>query len=132
MATNPPSRAKEQVLRQSGTFNARAEQVQERLFQESDFFDPHDSVQVKYEMVRAIEKEDRPVARAARDFGLSRPSVYEAKERLAEEGMVGLLPQKRGPRRPYKLTEEVLGFAQESLEREPNLKWARLGEQIKE
>ena len=96
MATNPPSRAKEQVLRQGGTFNARAEQVQE-----SDFFDPHDSVQVKYEMVRAIEKEDRPVARAARDFGLSRPSVYEAKERLAEEGMVGLLPQKRGPRRPY-------------------------------
>ena len=43
---------KRQILRQTGTLNPRADQVTDELFSGSDFFDPNDLLQVKYEMLR--------------------------------------------------------------------------------
>src|SRR5438552_6583923 len=74
----PDSEAKRKALQASGTFNPRAARVQHPLFQQSPFFDPEDLLQLKYETVRALEVESCPLARAARDFGLSRPTIYEA------------------------------------------------------
>ena len=69
----PPDSKKIQALRSSGALNRDPEKVRHPLFSEHDFFDPHDMVQLKYETVRAIELDRRPIAQAALDFGLSRP-----------------------------------------------------------
>lgn len=86
------------------------------LFRDSAFFDPSDLVQVKYEMLRSVERDGRAVVEAAEAFGLSRPVYYVARELFNREGLPGLLPRKRGPKRPHKLTEETVvrnnsGFA---------------------
>jgi hypothetical protein len=41
-ASSKPLAAKLQALRESGTLNRRANQVQDPLFLEEDFFDPQD------------------------------------------------------------------------------------------
>ena len=67
-------------------------------------------MQVKYEMLRKVERQEASVAGAAASFGLSRQTYYTAGKALAEEGLVGLLPDKPGPRRAHKLTDEVLDY----------------------
>jgi hypothetical protein len=78
------------------------------LFHESLFFDARDLVQVKYEMLRRVRIDERQVSETAAAFGFSRPSFYAARSAFEQEGLPGLLPQKRGPRRAHKLTDEVL------------------------
>jgi helix-turn-helix protein len=82
--------------------------VTDPLFRESAFFDAHDIVQVKYEMLRRVRLDARRVSEAAADFGFSRPSYYAARAAFQRGGLPGLLPQKRGPRQPHKLTDDVL------------------------
>src|SRR6266496_29140 len=53
------SSAKQQALKAAGTFNPRADQVSHLLFQESDFFDPHDLLQLKYETLRGHVLDNR-------------------------------------------------------------------------
>ncbi len=102
-----PSR-KVEALQAQGTLHPRPQDVTDPLFRESTFFDPHDIVQVKYEMLRRVRLDARRVSDAAADFGFSRPSFYAARAAFQRGGVPGLLPQKRGPRRPHKLTDEVL------------------------
>ena len=71
----PPNPKKIQALSSAGALNRHPEKVRHPLFSEHDFFDPHDMVQLKYETVRAIELDSRPIAQAALDFGLSRPTM---------------------------------------------------------
>lgn len=80
------------------------------------FFDPNDLVQVKYEMLRSVQKEGRAVVEAAQAFGLSRPAFYVAQESFEREGLPGLLPRKRGPKGPHKLTEEALGVLVQAIQ----------------
>src|ERR1041384_2091504 len=54
------------------------EKVRHSLFAESVFFDANDVLQVKYEMLRSIQVEGGSIAGAAEEFGLSRPTGYEA------------------------------------------------------
>ena len=86
------------ALRQHGSLNPRPEGVGNDLFRTYDFFDPKDLVQVKYEMLRQVSVERGSVTEAAAQFGLSRPSFYEAQAAFQQDGLVGLLPEKRGPR----------------------------------
>ena len=51
----PPDPKKIQALRASGTLNPRPQKVRNPRFAETEFFDPHDLVQVKYETLRAVE-----------------------------------------------------------------------------
>ena len=67
-------------------------------------------VQVKYEMLRRVEVEKAPVTEAAAAFGLSRPAFYQAQHAVAQEGLAGLIPRKRGPHGAHKLTSAVLDF----------------------
>jgi hypothetical protein len=56
MPKTPNAEPKTQALRQSGTFNPRPQDVRDELFQEKEFFDARDLVQVKYEMLRRVSK----------------------------------------------------------------------------
>jgi transposase len=93
--------------------------VRHPLFQQSSFFDPEDLLQLKYETLRAVEVEKCPIAKAARDFGLSRPTIYEAQAQLEQQGLEGLLPHKRGPKAAHKLTDQVFQYLQEQAQAEP-------------
>jgi len=105
------SAGKTDALRRSGTLNPRAVKVQDPLFLGDRFFDPLDLAQVKYEMLRQVRNEAKPITQAAARFGLSRPAFYKAQQDFESEGLAGLLPKRRGPKRRHKLTPEILGFA---------------------
>ena len=112
---------KTERLKQQGALNRHPERVRAPLFQSHGFFDPHDLVQVKYEMLRQVRLEGAKKAAAAALFGLSRPTFYQAETAFARQGVAGLLAQPRGPKRPHKLTAEVMAFidARLSGERPP-------------
>src|SRR6201987_3545927 len=109
MATDSRQRARRQkALGEPGAPHPRPDTVPDPLFRDSAFFDPNDLVQVKYEMLRSVQKEGRAVVEAAQAFGLSRPVFYVTQELFQREGLPGLLPRKRGPKRPHKLNDEAL------------------------
>jgi transposase len=130
-AAVPPNPKKIQALRSSGALNRHPEKVRDPLFSAGGFFDPHDMVQLKYETVRAVEIEGRPIAQAALDFGLSRPTIYEAQQNLRQAGVEGLLAQKRGPKRARKLTPEVRRYLEELVGQKPELKAAVLVKRVR-
>lgn len=110
MAKPPRADPKQQSLREQGVLHRRADAVTDALFEQLDFFDPHDLLQVKYEMLRRVEADGYSVSAAAAVFGLSRPSFYEAQAAWQREGLAGLFPKKRGPHGGHKLTDEVVAF----------------------
>jgi transposase len=120
-----------QALRQSGTLNPFPETVRHPLFAESVFFDPHDLLQTKYEMLRCIQVDGRSIAGAAAEFGLSRPTVYEVQARFKAKGLEGLLPAKRGPQHPHKLTADVIKAVQGWRGEEPAIDAVELATRVK-
>ena len=132
MSTPPDHQAKRQTLHATGSFNPRAAEVKHASFQQSGFFDPEDLLQLKYETLRALEEKDYSIAQAAADFGLSRPTIYQAKQQFQEQGLVGLLPRKRGPKHPHKLTAEVRQHLQELVTAEPTLKPRELAARLQQ
>ena len=120
------------ALRAERSLNPRSGAVSDERFAGSEFLDPRDLVQVKYEMVRRVRVDGDTVARSAQEFGFSRPSFYEAAAALDAGGLAGLVPARPGPRRAHKLTDEVLTFARERLTADPALRSADLVELIAE
>ena len=100
------------ALLADGALNPSPEKVADPKFQGSEFFDPRDLVQVKYEMLRRVLVENASVTDAAGEYGVSRPTYYQAKANFDEAGVAGLVPKKRGPRGPHKLQGEVLTFVE--------------------
>jgi len=113
---------KSQALRQRDSLNPHPEKVADPLFTTSDFFDARDLVQVKYEMVRRVQVDHRPVSSSATAFGFSRPSFYQAQARLESGGLATLVPQRPGPRRRHKLDAEVMTFLQKLRSEDPSLR----------
>jgi transposase len=128
----PPDDAKRQSLREQGTLNPRPQAVTDHLFTASEFFDPRDLVQVKYEMLRRVEKEGRSISEAATRFGFSRPSFYQAQAAFQTGGLARLVPRKRGPKKPHKITAEVLEFIREARQKDPSLRTTDLVSRTKE
>ena len=108
----PPDEPKVQALRRHGALHPRPEAVQDEAFQSQEFLDPRDGVQVKYEMLRRHRLEGQRVSDVARSFGVSRQTLYLAAAAFDNEGLVGLLPRPRGPRRAHKCTDEVLDLVE--------------------
>jgi transposase len=121
---------KTEALRAQRTLNPRPEAVTDPGFVDSEFLDPRDLVQVKYEMVRRVRVDGDPVSHTAPAFGFSRPSFYEAAAALDGEGLAGLVPQRPGPRRAHKLTVETVEFAQASLDADSSLRATDLVQMI--
>ena len=114
-ATSDSKHPKVRALLEEGTLNPAPEKVHDAKFHDSEFFDPHDVVQVKYEMLRRVSVENASVTNATEEYGVSRPTYYQTKASFDESGIAGLVPKKRGPRGPHKLQGEVLAFIQEQL-----------------
>jgi transposase len=106
---------KVEVLREEGTLNPDPEDVRDPKFQDNEFFDPHDIVQVKYEMLRRVSVENASVSAAAEEYGVSRPTYYQTKASFDKAGVAGLAPGKRGPRGPHKFRGQALAFVQQQL-----------------
>lgn len=108
-----PSKA--DVLREEGTLNPTPEKVRDPKFGGGDFFDPRDIVQVKYEMLRRVSVDKASVTSVSDEYGVSRPTYYQARADFEETGLAGLVPKKRGPHGPHKIQAEVLAFLRTKL-----------------
>ncbi len=126
MKTPQEKEAKQQLLNEQNVLYQKADTVTDELFQTLDFFDPHDLIQVKYEMVRRVQKEGWSVTCAAATFGFSRISYYTTQHTIETRGRMGLMPKKRGPKQPTKLTDAVLKFIEQLLEQDPTLSSQKL------
>jgi len=107
--------SKADTLLDEGTLNSSPEKVIDPKFQQGEFFEPRDIVQVKYEMLRRVLVEKASVTDAAREYGVSRPTFYQARASFEQTGLVGLVPKKRGPQKPHKLRSEVLKFLKQHV-----------------
>jgi transposase len=132
MPNSKPNPGRREALRQQGTLHPRPEAVTDPLFQSGEFFDPHDLVQVKYEMLRRAEVDGAPVSQAASAFGFSRPTFYQAQGAFARAGLPGLIPLKKGPRRAHKLTAEILEFVTRLQAEQPDSRPAALAWAIRQ
>jgi transposase len=131
MIRRPPKPdPKQRALQESGTANPHAQDVQDPAFVDSDFFDPRDLTQVKYEMLRRVRTEGQSIAKATAMFGLSRPTFYKVQSDFNRSGLVGLLPAKRGPHGPHKITSEVARFIEQAAASGEDLDEQRLAERI--
>jgi transposase len=119
--SRPKRDPKTEALREHGSLHPHPEKVTDEAFTDSEFFDPRDLVQVKYEMLRRVRVDGQAVSRSAACFGLSRPSYYQAQAAYEAGGLSALLPKKPGPRRAHKLTDEVVAMLYETLRARPEL-----------
>ncbi|MFJ1260862.1 transposase [Cupriavidus sp. CuC1] len=103
------------MLAEDGTLNPAPDKVHDPKFQEGGFFDPRDAVQVKYEMLRRASIEKASVTEVSEEYGISRPTFYQARADFEEGGVAGLVPKKRGPRGPHKIQSDVLAFLMAQL-----------------
>lgn len=111
---------KTQALKRHGTLHPHPELVTDELFRDDAFFDSRDAVQVKYEMLRRAHVDGWAASRAAQEAGFSRPTFYEAKSAFEREGVAGLMPAPKGPRRAHKLTDAVMAFIAQRQAETPN------------
>ena len=126
------SNRKKKILDESGTLNPNPDKVSDELFQALAFFDNSDLLQVKYEMLRCVEKEGRTVSKAAQAFGFSRRHFYEIQKQFGQAGFQGLMPEKRGPRSAHKLSDQVLRFVAAAIDDDPTLKALALARLIQQ
>lgn len=101
---------KPDYLRKSGTLNPHPERVADPLFSNSTFFDPRDLLQVRYEMIRAHTR-PRTLKEVASQFGMSIATCARLKRKYREGGLQALIPGRRGPQGPHKITPDIVEFA---------------------
>ena len=107
---------KSKLLFEEGTLNASPEKVTDPKFHENEFFDPRDLVQVKYEMLRRVMIDKATVTHVVEEYGFSRPTYYQTQSSFEQAGIIGLVPKKRGPRGPHKLSDEIVTFLRQQVE----------------
>jgi transposase len=114
----PPKDDKTDRLRKDGALNPHPHKVSEKMFSDTalEFFDPRDLVQVKYEMLRVVDKQGRSVKQASEAFGFSRPAFYQAQSQFKQGGVTNLAKKRPGPKSAHKLTAEILAFIEEKRE----------------
>jgi transposase len=123
---------KAQALQHQGALHPHPEHVTDDLFVTREFFDPRDLVQIKYEMLRRVQREGHAVSRSAAAFGFSRPTFYQAQAAFQQGGLPALMPQKRGPKDAHKLTGDVLAFVRRARQDDPSLRPADLVSLVKD
>lgn len=116
MSRSKPQRDRESkivLLCEQGALHPDPDSVRDEAFRNHDFFDAHDRVQVKYEMLRRHQVEGRSVTEVAESFGVSRQAFYKAEAVFDTQGIPGLLPRRRGPKGAHKCTDEILDFVEQ-------------------
>jgi transposase len=124
---------KHKNLRQAGLLNEHPERVREGLFQDyPDFFDVHDLLQVRYEMLRSHLVDEREVVEVCASYGVSRQTYYTVQERFTLDGTSGLLLRRPGPRGPSKIKGEALAFIEQELSKVPRTSTVEIIETLRE
>jgi hypothetical protein len=77
--------------------------VQSGLFQESDFFRPHDRGQPKYEMLRGRWHEGHFITYVRKEFGYSRGPFYQALGAFRKDGLAALVDRPKAKIKPDKI-----------------------------
>ena len=121
-----------QSLGENGTLNTRITCVLDELFLDSEFFDPRDLVQVKYEMLRRVREDGLSVSKMSKMFGFSRVSYYQIQHAYDQQGLAGLMPRQRGPRHAHKLTEDVMAYILSNKSKNASLQATDLANRIKQ
>lgn len=68
-------------------------------------------------MLRRVSRDEQSVTEVAAEYGVSRPTYYQAKASFDDAGLAGLVPKKRGPRGPHKLRGDLLAFVEDHVVR---------------
>ena len=124
---------KTSALRRRHALNPKPQTVRDATFTTGNpFFDANDLVQVKYEMLRRVRQEDQRVSQVSAAFGFSRPSFYQAQSVFEESGLPGLVPQRPGPRRAHKLSDQVVDALEAALALDPTLTSTALVGRVRE
>lgn len=108
-------------LKRTGTLNPHPDFISDPLFKQNPFFDPKDLLQVRYEMLRRHNVEGVSIVDVATQFGISRPTVYQAQASFQETGLSGLLPKHRGPKQGHKLSAGIIEYVRSLRVSAPNL-----------
>jgi transposase len=124
--------AKFQFLKSRNALHPHPQRVRDPLFAGSEFFDPRDLVQVRYEMLRRHRIEGRAVAQVARAFGVSRQLFYLLERAFLSQGIYGLLPRKRGPKHARKCSLKVVQFLAERRGQQPPTPWDELAAEVQD
>lgn len=125
------SNQKTETLKANGSFNRHAAAVTAPLFRSNANFDPCDLVQVKYEMLRAVMRNEMNVTEASAQFGFSRAAYYKIEKSFDAAGISGLCLQKTGPKSPSKATDEILRFVDELKRCNPGITNDRIVEELR-
>ena len=120
------SGSKIKKLKDQGVLNPKAEKVKDELFEKNEFFDPQDLLQVKYEMLRRVQKDGWTVLKASQKFGFSRPSFYKAQNDFSTKGLPGLIPRQKGPKKAHKLSGDVMEYVDQAIAKDNTLKAAEI------
>ena len=124
---------KKDRLKKEGCLNRNASKVKADVFNDdNDFFDKNDVVQTRYEMLRSVLKDKRTVNAASGMYGVSRITFYKLKKAYDAQGIQGLLPGKKGPGKPHKLTPDVIRFLENEIRADPSTKADKLAEKMSE
>jgi transposase len=120
------TKQKESYLQDHGVLNPHPERVQNELFLANEFFDPRDLLQVRYEMIRRHQIDKASVKETSKQFGVSRVTYYQVAGLYDRLGLIGLVPQKPGPKSPHKCTEEIIEFVKQQRSQQPDIAWEDL------
>ncbi len=132
MKQNQTSKQKESYLQDHGVLNPHPENVQDELFLANEFFDPRDLLQVRYEMIRRHQIDKVSVLETSKQFGVSRVTFYQIAGLYDSLGLIGLVPQKPGPKSPTKCTEEIIEFVRQQRSQQPDITWEILIQEVYE
>ena len=80
-------------------------------------FDAGDEVGRRLAAVQLVETEIARPSQVASGFAVTRNTLWRWRQGFAAEGVAGLVPGKRGPVGPFKLTDQVVARIQELAER---------------
>ncbi len=102
---------KQKNLKERGLLNPKPERITDPLFKEkSEFFDPSDLLQTRYEMVRSHQVDQASVVDICQRFGVSRQTFYTLLKKFLNEGSAGFLAKKVGPKSPSKLNADIMAY----------------------
>lgn len=121
---------KKEILSDLGALNKKPENVTNHLFNEYNFFDPVDNVQVKYEMLRACQVDKQKVSHVCKEFNYSREAFYVIFRKFRKHGIVGFLEDSRKKKKTIMLNQDIVKMIIQTKFDEPDISGNSLAEKI--
>ena len=110
---------KEEHLRATQTFNTNYAKINDPIFQRSGIMDPRDLLLVRFELVRSLELDGKPIEEVCSQYGISPCTARRYVRDMKERGLIALVPEKRGPNGPSVMTDEIANYIDKYLTDHP-------------